>query len=124
MNDKDNPYLASSVAAAASLSPADRRALEIYWRWREQAPTFSAIIRSFLTTWLRTLLISTLVAAGALFALGYDDGSYMVAWILGMLMGMVTRDVGYGLRMVSRWPLQQRIIDWDKVAKLLGDRLT
>jgi hypothetical protein len=120
MNDQENPYLASAVTSRSAITPDDLKALEFYWLHREHSPSLAYMLSRYFLQWTRLFLVIAVFCGLMYVALAPDFMFYLVVLLLGLLVGVVARDVAYARSVVHRWPLFRRVVDWDKVGDLLG----
>lgn len=100
------------------LSKIQRRAL---LRGKELRGKPFPVVGSMLRSWKTYLFLSALLGGYSLFA--WSMGLVEVGvGSLGVLIGMVARDIAL-LRLNARmWPVNVEITDWTKVDKLLGEK--
>jgi preprotein translocase subunit SecF len=98
------------------LSKLQRRSLEIHFRFRDERPTISALVR--LSLWRILLIPAYCLAAVALFI--YMRSEFGVGLMLGVIVGFLSSVIAQLRLFIKLWPAFREVIDWTKLGALLG----
>lgn len=122
----DNPYHAPTAAPLEPLflSRRERASLEALRRDRSSPPTIlSTILRGrMLVAWSIVALPMVIFCLLAAALIDESAQGVVTALVIGMFVGCVARDIGWIRRYALLWPLNERILDFDKIDALLEGR--
>ncbi len=106
------------------MTPLQRRQLQVFREFRYQPMTVRSLV---LVNWRRYLVTLTPPAVGLVyFCLVYNIlppgyGAIGIAVVLGMLVGLLSRDLGTLRGSAANWPVVREVIDWEKVDQRLAE---
>jgi len=114
----ENPYQPPQAAPSA-IRRMDRRrhkVLQFYWQHRAAPLTSMALVARVLPIWL---LFAALTAVGIW--LCWQIGAYNSAFaFLGLLGGLILRDLGWVGQIRKNWPIVRSVLNWDEIERQLG----
>jgi len=116
---KANPPIYTETRKPVSMTPLQRRNLQLYLRFREHSPTVSALLWANRRNYL--ILLSALGGLGGFFYLavgGVSASFFAVAFVISVL-----RDIGHYRRSIDIWPVLRQVLDWNKIDQLAQARV-
>jgi len=100
-----------------ALTSIQRRNLIIYQRYRDVPMTIGGLCWASRQVYALMLILFGVAAALFYFAFGVLGAAFAgVAFVTVLL-----RDIGYFRRSAQTWPAIRKVIDWEKVAALVGE---
>jgi hypothetical protein len=108
------PRLPILTLAFVSVTPEQKgKLIKLLLGFHSKPPTFGSLTAPWLKQWL---LFTIAPALGALFFFAGWPG---VLWLMvGMWLGMVSRDLGSIRHTLRVWPIYNRVIAWERVEQL------
>lgn len=113
----ENPYQSSTTGNNRKLHRTERihrNVLGIYMKYRGADMPFSYLLWMYLKRWIVTIAVMfgmLLILSG----IGAEPDRTLIGILVGMVLGMILRDVGT-CRMTSRlWPFTRELLDWNVV---------
>ena len=97
------------------MSSREAKMLKTYTDWHANGIAVWKILRLYMYSWL---LPGVLVVYGS--TVLWDKRPLQAGILLGLLIGVVLRDIGNTRKVMIGWPLLDKIIDWNRVQELLG----
>lgn len=112
----ENPYQSSTTGNSKQLRHAERlhrNVLEIYMKYRGADMPFSGLLLMYFKRWLFIVLV--MIGVVILIAATGGESEGLPEILIGMLLGVVLRDIAT-CRLTSRlWPFTRELLDWDVV---------
>ena len=100
-----------------NLSPLQRKTLELYQNLQHSPPTVSRLLALTARNYLRLLLV---IGAGIVLMLSLRAPAFSLI-LVGMLIGVLSRDLGAFRKTVRVWPALVAVLDWNRIDQLLAD---
>lgn len=87
-----------------------------YQTWRKTPPRLGSLLRKYLVLWL-VLAVLCLLMVGIVSLLDRSHLRWLLPLVLGVMLGVILRDVGWARRFVATWPWLQDLLDWQAVER-------
>jgi len=92
-----------------------RKLLENYNHFHDRPPSIRELMSMSVINHIALLMI---FGAFVSISLAFDE-TYFATGLVGVILGAFGRDLGWYRRTVQLWPLQNVILDWNKIDEIL-----
>lgn len=121
-----NPYATPVDAIVAPgnrgrLSAVERRLLTAYMKYREQSPRLAQLIGQSMPGWGAVILLEIALLLVLTLFFGVEAIQPAVLLLVGITIGMISRDVGILRRFQHIWPLFHDLLNWERVEIVLAE---
>jgi hypothetical protein len=114
----ENPYQPPH-AASSEIRRLDRRrhkVLQFYWQHRDAPLTSISLVGRVFPIWLSFAAL-TAVGIWLCWQIGADNSAFA---FLGLLAGLILRDLGWVGQIRKNWPIVKSVLNWDEIERQLA----